>query len=120
MSSLLSVNSFLTDPATVWMAIAAASFGTVFWRVLGVILDGHIDPEGAIYRWVSAVAYAMVAGLIARVLILPSAGVETLEMGLRAASLAIGLGVWWGMGRSVLGGLAAGVGTFALGVFLIG
>lgn len=113
-------SSLASEPATVWLAIAAASAGTVFWRLLGIVLAGHIDIEGGLYRWVSAVAYAMVAGLIARVLIMPAGGAPPDEMAMRAGALGVGLFVWWVMGRSVLGGLAAGVGTFAFGVLLMG
>lgn len=113
------MTAVLNDPATTWIAIFAAAAGTIFWRVLGVALDGRIDPDGAVYQWISAVAYAMVAGLMVRVLILPSGLDDPTEMGLRALSLAAALAAWWFLGKSVMSGLAVGVGLFAACVFLI-
>ena len=111
--------SLLSDPATVWIAIVAAAVGTIFWRVLGIVLAGHIDVEGPVYRWVSAVAYAMVAGLIARVLLLPAGPVEPMETALRAAALGAAITVWFLLGRSVMWGLAVGVAVFGAGIFFM-
>ena len=37
-----------------------------------MLLSGRINPQSAIFEWVSCVAYALVAGLIARIIVAPS------------------------------------------------
>ena len=54
------------------IAIAACGFATWLWRGLGVLLSGRLDPRSAMFEWVSCVAYALVAGLIARIIVAPS------------------------------------------------
>ena len=51
----------------IWLLIAGAFVVTYMWRGLGVALGGGLSLEGPLFRWVAAVAYAMLAGLIAPV-----------------------------------------------------
>ncbi len=59
------------DEARLWGLLAGAVAATYVWRGLGVVISGRIDPTGAVFQWFSCVAYAMLAGLIARMVILP-------------------------------------------------
>lgn len=54
-----------------WAVLTLTALGTYFWRSLGVFLAGHINQESEIFRWLSAVTYAMVAALTFRLIILP-------------------------------------------------
>ena len=47
-------------------ALVAAGVGTYLCRAMGVKLSGHIHQESEIFRWLSAVTYAMVAALTVR------------------------------------------------------
>ncbi len=58
---------------------------TYVWRGLGVALARRLDVRSEAFRWVSCVAFAMIAGLIAQILLLPTGA-------LAAASLAERLG----------------------------
>ena len=51
--------------------IVAAGLGTYFWRAMGVVLSGRIRTDGPLFQWVGCVAYAMIAGLAVRILVLP-------------------------------------------------
>jgi len=57
--------------AELWTLTGLCLAGTFVWRALGALVAAHIDPESAAFQWLSCVAYAMLAGLIARILLLP-------------------------------------------------
>lgn len=61
------------DAATWWplAAVAVAAGVTYAWRALGVILSGRIDPQGPVFEWAACITYALMAGLVARMIVLP-------------------------------------------------
>lgn len=56
---------------TPWLALIGASVGTYVCRAVGVLLSDQINQESEIFRWLSAVTYAMVAALTVRMVLLP-------------------------------------------------
>lgn len=58
--------------AEIWALLLACAAATYLWRGLGVLLSGRINPQSALFEWISCVAYALVAGLIARIIVAPS------------------------------------------------
>lgn len=63
--------SLTLTPNGVWAALLAASVGTYVCRAAGVALSGRINQDSEIFRWLSAVTYAMVAALVVRMVVLP-------------------------------------------------
>ena len=59
-----------------WYILLLCTAGTFLWRAAGVVLSSHINPEGTFFQWLNCVAYALLSGLIARVIILPSGQLE--------------------------------------------
>ena len=58
-----------------YLFIAIAGFlATDLWRFLGVFLSARIGEESEILRWVRAVATALVAGLVTRLIVFPVGG----------------------------------------------
>lgn len=53
-----------------WLVLAAA-LGTYTWRFLGVVFSGRIRTDSEFFQWISCVTYAMVAGLVFRIVLLP-------------------------------------------------
>jgi len=58
--------------AELWLLMFTCAAATYLWRGLGVLLSGRLEPRSALFEWVSCVAYALVAGLIARIIVVPS------------------------------------------------
>lgn len=58
--------------ADLWLLMFACGAATYLWRGLGVLLSGRLNPQSAMFEWISCVAYALVAGLIARIIVAPS------------------------------------------------
>ncbi|MEQ8602306.1 MAG: AzlD domain-containing protein [Marivibrio sp.] len=103
----------MADPLPLWPLLALAVAATFVWRFAGVVVAGRVDVEGRFFAWIAAVAYAMVAGLMARVILMPRGDIAPETLWPRALALAIGFAVWKLSGKRLTWGLGAGVGAFA-------
>ena len=92
-----------------WLGLLAAAGVTWFWRALGVMVGGRIAPSSALFQWVGCIAYAMLAGLIVRMILLPVGPVQTVPLWIRLLATIVALGVFFKTGRNLLWGLAAGL-----------
>ena len=72
--------SKMFNDAGIWAALIGASIGTYLWRGLGVYFSGKINQDSEIFRWLSAVTYAMVAALTLRIILLPVGLLATVPM----------------------------------------
>jgi branched-subunit amino acid transport protein len=52
-------------PDYLWIVVLACCLATFVWRGLGVVVARRIDANGAVFRWITCVSYAMVAGVLA-------------------------------------------------------
>lgn len=76
----------------VW-ALISAGVGTYLCRAMGVKLSGHIHQESEIFRWLSAVTYAMVAALTVRMIVLPIGLLATVPLWVRITICLLSVGV---------------------------
>ena len=85
-----------------WILLFVATAATYLWRGLGVAIASRISPDGTFAAWMSSVAYGMLAGLIARMILFP-AGVlgETLALD-RLVATAAGLAIFFAFRRNLL------------------
>lgn len=97
-----------------WALMGLAVLATGVWRLAGALLVDRLDEGGAFFAWMTAIAYAMVAGLMARMVLTPAGVVEPTEILLRFAAAAVGFGIWFWRGRAVMAGLLAGVLAYGL------
>jgi len=77
----------------VWLALSAACIGTYVCRAAGVKLSGHIHQDSEVFRWLSAVTYAMVAALTVRMILMPLGLLATVPVFLRVVICALSLAV---------------------------
>ena len=105
---------------SLWMIVLACSAATFFWRLLGVLVVKKINPDGALFEWVTCVSYAMVAGLIFRMIILPESELATVSLLIRCAAVAIAFIAYFAFRRMMLAGVVAGSVSLALMVALTG
>ena len=75
--------SNMFNDAGMWAALIAACLGTYLWRGLGVFLSGKISQDSEIFKWLSAVTYAMVAALTLRIILLPVGLLSTVPIYVR-------------------------------------
>jgi branched-subunit amino acid transport protein len=64
-----------------WIALVGACLGTYFCRAIGVLLSNSINQDSEIFRWLSAVTYAMVAALTIRLIVMPLGLMSTVPCG---------------------------------------
>jgi branched-subunit amino acid transport protein len=77
----------------VWFALSAACVGTYICRAAGVKLSGHIHQDSEVFRWLSAITYAMVAALTVRMILMPLGLLATVPVLLRVLICVLSLGV---------------------------
>ena len=109
----------MIDP---WFAFAALTVGAVVtyaWRGLGVLVAGRLDPNGRLIAWVGCVAYALLAALIARMIVLPLGVLADTPLAVRLAATALAVATWYAAGRRVLVAIVVGVGSLS-GLVLLG
>ncbi len=92
--------------------ILACAAGTYLWRALGVAVAGRLDPDGEIFSWMGAVALAMIAGLVARMLVEPVGVLATTSLIERLGATACAVVMYFALTRrnllvGVLGGCVA-------------
>jgi branched-subunit amino acid transport protein len=98
----------------IWWSILGASLVTYASRGFGVLLSGRINTDGPLFRWVAAVAYALLAALIARLIVVPLGPLAATTLIARLVSAALALAVYLLTKRNLMLGVAAGGGTLAL------
>jgi branched-subunit amino acid transport protein len=100
--------------AAIWWSILGASLVTYASRGFGVLLSGRINTDGPLFRWVSAVAYALLAALIARLLVVPLGPLAATTLTARLLSAVLALAVYLVSRRNLMLGVATGGGALAL------
>ena len=80
----------------------ACGAGTYLWRGLGVAVSARIKPDSELFAWIGCVAFAMLAGLISRVVLLPSGALEHTTLWQRLAATAVALVAYFFLTRKNL------------------
>jgi hypothetical protein len=99
--------NFVDDGCGGYLTLFLAGFlATEVWRWLGLAVGGRLDVAGALFQWVRAVATALVAGLVARMVLFPAGALANVPLAVRLAAFAGGMALYFLLRRN----LAAGVG----------
>jgi branched-subunit amino acid transport protein len=96
----------------------ACILATYFWRAMAVLFSGRLALDSEFFRWVECVAYAMVAGLMVRIVLLPSGVLAASPLLDRLAGCVVALTVYRVFKRNLLAGLGAGVTFFVAAAYL--
>lgn len=78
------------------------------WRYLGVFLSRDINEDAEILVWVRAVSTALVAGLVARMVLLPAGALASVPLMVRTGAFLLGLGVYFLARKSLAAGIFSG------------
>lgn len=97
-----------------WLLLLGGAVVTYAWRAVGVAISGRIAPDGALFEWVSAVAYALLAALIARMVIAPMGALGATPLIDRLAGVGVALAAFALTRRNLLAGVGAGVAVLIL------
>ena len=83
------------------------------WRWAGLLLGKNLSVDSEVFLWVRAVATALVAGLVVRLIFFPSGALLGVALPLRLLALAIGVAVFLASRRNLGAGVAAGAAGIA-------
>ncbi len=97
-----------------WLLVLLCAVVTYAWRGAGVLLSGRIAPGRDVFTWFTCVAYAMVAGLVMRIIMLPTGLLATSLLEHRLVACGLGLAAYYLSRRNLF--IAIGAGTSALTV----
>ena len=97
---------------TLWLVVIGSILATYFWRFLGALFARKINPDGAVFKWVTCVSYAMLAGLISRMVFIPIGPLEEVPGWIRLVGILVGLAAFFLFRKQVLIGVGAGLLAF--------
>lgn len=99
----------LPDGIGLYLALLLASaLATEVWRWLGLAVGGNLDVDGGPFLWVRAVATALVAGLVARMVLFPAGALANVPMLMRLGAFAGGLALYFLFRRNLAAGVVGG------------
>jgi branched-subunit amino acid transport protein len=96
--------------------VIACGAGTYLWRGLGIAVSARLSTESELFAWVGCVAFAMLAGLVSRIVLIPSGALEHTALWQRLAGTAVALVVYFVITRK---NLLAGVLSSAVTLYLL-
>lgn len=99
----------MTEGVGIWALLLMAALATYLWRGLGVALSTRVQAGSALFQWVNCVSYAMLAGLVARMALLPIGSLTEVPLVDRVGAMTLAFVVFFVTRRSILPGVLAGV-----------
>jgi hypothetical protein len=92
-----------------YLALVLAGFlPNEVWRMLGVVLARGVEEDSEILVWVRAVATAVLAGVIGKLILFPSGALASIPVSIRVGAACIGLAAYFLIRRSIFAGVIAG------------
>ena len=111
----------MTSVTELWPYLALVLLGYLpneVWRVLGLILARGLDEDSEIVVWSRAVATAILAGVIAKLIVFPPGALLSIPLPVRVTAVVCGFIAFLAVKRSVFVGVAIGEAALLLGGFL--
>jgi branched-subunit amino acid transport protein len=90
------------------------------WRMLGLVVARGVEEDSEFFAWARAVAVAVLAGVIAKIILFPPGALADVPVSVRLGAIACGLVAFLAVGRSVLAGVAVGEVVLTLGALAYG
>lgn len=78
------------------------------WRMVGLVLARGVDEDSELLVWIRAVATAVLAGVVGKLILFPSGALTAIPLGVRVAAAGFGLLAFFIARRSVFAGVAVG------------
>lgn len=97
------------DAWTAVMIVVLVGFlPTEVWRMLALVAGRQVEEGSEVFHWVKAVATALLAAVVARLVFAPTGLIVAVPLALRLAALAGGVLGFYLMRRSVFAGVVVG------------
>ncbi|OCW56597.1 AzlD domain-containing protein [Hoeflea olei] len=103
-----------------YLFIAVAGWlATDIWRWLGVLVGNRLKQDSAALTWVRAVATALLAAVIAKLILYPTGELRNVPVALRLTAAGIGFGAFLLAGKRIWVGIATALALLIGGQFLL-
>lgn len=100
----------MAGEAGLWGLMLVCAAATFAWRGGGWWISRSIGMDGRLVRLLTCIAYATLAALVSRIMVLPVGVLEGTGLGERLVAAAAGLAVFLVLGQNLLAGvITAGV-----------
>jgi branched-subunit amino acid transport protein len=109
--------SWLADLGPYLVLIGAGFLPNEIWRMLGIVVAHGLGEGSELVIWVRAVATALLAGVVAKIVLFPPGGLADVPLTVRLSAIVVGFLAFLLVRRSVLVGVLAGEAVLILGAF---
>ncbi len=109
----------LSEGAAILIVLLVGFLPTEIWRALAVVAGRRIPESSAVFHWVRAVATALLAAVVARLVVAPTGVLETVPLLVRVAAVAGGVAAFVASRQSIFIGVLAGE-LILVGAMLLG
>lgn len=114
------MNAVMAEMWPYLMLVLVGFLPNEIWRVLGLALARGLNEESEAVVWARAVATAILAGVIAKLILFPSGELAAMPLAVRVAAAACGFAAFLAIRRSLLAGVAVAEAVLILGGYLSG
>lgn len=88
------------------------------WRLFGLVMARGLNEDSQIVVWSRAVATALLAGVVAKLILFANGALMTVPLSVRVGAAVLGFLAFVTLKRSVLAGVLAGEAALLAGAFL--
>ncbi|KQV33049.1 MULTISPECIES: AzlD domain-containing protein [unclassified Rhizobium] len=104
-----------------YVFIAVAGWlATDIWRWLGVLTGNRLREDSEALNWVRAVATALVAAVVAKLIVYPTGVLEASPLWLRLGSVTVGAAAFFAAGQRPAVGIGTSITALAVGLYMLG
>jgi len=110
------------DLAGLWPYLLLVLVGFLpneIWRALGLVMARGLNEDSELVVWARAVATAILAGVIAKLILLPPGALTAAPLDLRVTAVACGFVAFLLVKRSLFVGVAVGEAVLIAGGFFL-
>lgn len=109
------MNAVLTELWPYLLLVLVGFLPNEVWRALGLVLARGLNEDSEIVIWSRAVATAILAGVIAKLILFSSGALATIPLPVRVGAAVVGFLAFLLMRRSVFVGVAVGEAALLIG-----
>ncbi len=112
------MNAILTELWPYFLMVLVGYLPNEVWRAFGLVLARGLNEDSEIVVWSRAVATAILAGVIAKLVLFPTGALATISLPVRVIASIFGFVIFLAVRRSVSAGVCAAEAALLIGGFL--
>lgn len=112
-------SDIMTGPVGLAIILAIAFFVHEPWRWLGLYLGNALPAGSPVFEVVRAMATALVAGLVMRLILFPAGALADVGLAVRLGAAGVGLAVFFALGRHLGAGVFGAAGVLVVGQMIM-